>query len=248
MPNLTLGSLYTRIWQREYTDSTYTSVFFLEDAHIITQDIWSDIIYARKWDRNWDIWTADTVALQDEYTTPTKSSTIVWADWIESVSVAYGSDIYTASWNKQYIPCSQATIEQKKNWVYFSENQPKESPIFYESDWSVFIAPDPRTSEAWVWRLKITWVRNNASGGWTTSTTEQETKLPLFLLDVLYYGIVWKANEFMRRDPNIVQSKYNFYVDQKKRWIMKLNTESSESYDSSDLVDSWQVNDFNAIV
>lgn len=65
---LTLNSLYTRIGNREYTDSTYTTGIFLEDAHIIAQDLWSDIIYARKGDRNWDIFYADTVALQDEYT------------------------------------------------------------------------------------------------------------------------------------------------------------------------------------
>lgn len=48
MPNLTLDSLYDRIVAREYPDATYTSAFFLEDAHIITQDIWSDVIYERK--------------------------------------------------------------------------------------------------------------------------------------------------------------------------------------------------------
>jgi hypothetical protein len=77
MANLTLNSIYTRIVAREYPDSTYTSTFFLEDAHIITQDIWSDIIYQRKGNTNWDIWLADTVALQDEYTYPAKSSTLV---------------------------------------------------------------------------------------------------------------------------------------------------------------------------
>ena len=95
MPNLTLASINTRIVAREYPDSTYTSAFFLEDAHIITQDIWSDIIYARKGNTNWDTWTFDTVALQDEYTYPARSSTVVGADWIESVSIAFQSDTYT---------------------------------------------------------------------------------------------------------------------------------------------------------
>ena len=55
------------------------------------------------------------------------------------------------------------------------------------------------------------------------------------MLDVLYYGIAWKCHEFMRRDPNLVQSKYNFYLEQKRRGIMKMNTESSESYESTDM-------------
>lgn len=217
MPNLTLSSYYTRIVAREYPDSTYTSAFFLEDAHIITQDIWSDIIYARKGNTNWDVWLADTVALQDEYTSPAKSSTVVGADWIESLSIAYQSDTYTDTGSLKFTPCKKATIEQIKEWTRLSQELSKETPIYFESDGSVFIAPDPRSTQVGTGRIRITGVRSNASGGWTTSTTEQETKLPLFMLDVLYYGIAWKTHEFMRRDPNIVQSKYNFYLEQKRR-------------------------------
>jgi hypothetical protein len=77
MPNITLDTLYDRIVAREHPDTTYTSTLFLEDAHIIAQDFWSDIQYMRKGDRNWDIWYADTVALQDEYTKPAPTSTSV---------------------------------------------------------------------------------------------------------------------------------------------------------------------------
>lgn len=235
MPSLTLNSLYTRLVAREYPDSTYSTTFFLEDAHIITQDIWSDIQYMRRGNTNWDIWLADTVALQYEYTYPTKSSILVGADWIESVSVAYQSDTYTNIGSLKYAPCKKATIEQIRDWTRLSQELSKETPIYFESDGSIFIAPDPRSTEVWVNRLQITWVRSNASGWWTTSTTEQETKLPLFLLDTLYYGIVWKCNEFMRRDTAFVQSKYNFYVEQKRRGILKMNTDSSESYETTDM-------------
>lgn len=187
MPNLTVGSIQTRITAREHPDSTYTSAFFLEDAHIITQDIWSDIIYMRKGTRNWDIWTTDTVALQDEYTKPLATSTNVGADWIESVSVTYESNTYTNTGGLKYIPCKKATIEEKKDWDRLLEEQDRNHPIYFESDGSLFIAPEIRTGESGVNRLKLTGVRSIASGGWTTSTTETETKLPLFLLDVLYY-------------------------------------------------------------
>lgn len=39
----------------------------------------------------------------------------------------------------------------------------------------------------------------------------------------------------MQRDPAVVMAKYNFYVEQKRRGVMKMNTESSESYDNTDL-------------
>ena len=109
--------------------------------------------------------------------------------------------------------------------------------MYFEADGSIFIAPDPRSTEVGTERLRLTGVRSIASGGWTTATTESETKLPLFLLDTLYYGVAWKANEFMRRDANTVQSKFNFYDMMKAKNIRKLNTEASELMDKEYTVD-----------
>jgi len=33
------------------------------------------------------------------------------------------------------------------DWNYYLENQDRNSPIFYERDRSVFIAPDPRSDQ-----------------------------------------------------------------------------------------------------
>jgi hypothetical protein len=147
MPNLTLSSYYARLVQREFTDSTYTTTFFLEDAHIIAQDIWSDVQYMRNGNTNWDVWLANTVSLQDEYTVPPKASTTVGADFVESVSVAYQSDTYSSTGQLKYTPCKKATIEQKKDWNRLLQELNKETPIYYESDGSIFIAPDPRSTE-----------------------------------------------------------------------------------------------------
>lgn len=243
MPNLTLASLYTRTTRRAYSTPEYTSAFFLEDAHIIMQDIWSDIIYERKWDRNWDIWTADTVALQTEYTKPTPSSTIVGADYIESVWVVYNTDIYTNTANKKYVDCRQATIEEKRNWYDLLENQSKSDPIYYESDWSIFIAPEVRTWESWTARIKITWVRSVASGWWTTSTSETDIKLPVFFMEVIVYGCSWKSKEFDRRDDATIDNAYQVYTREKRLAIKKLNIEKSET------LDTWLTDqDFNDIV
>jgi hypothetical protein len=56
------------------SQSEYTSTKFLEDAHIIAQDINSEIVYYRENTKNWEIWYADTVSLQSEYTNPTVTS------------------------------------------------------------------------------------------------------------------------------------------------------------------------------
>jgi hypothetical protein len=227
-----------RVVQANFTDSTYTDPLYLEQASVIAQDIWSDIIYARKGNKNWDIWLADTVALQDEYTRPTVTSTNVGADMIESISIAYTSDTYTNTLGKVYIPCTQATQEQIKDWNRLLEEQDRDNPIYFYSDDSIFIAPDPRSTEVGTGRLQITGVRSIASGSWTTATTETDIKLPIFMFEALFYGLMWKSSEFMRRDDSIIMSKYNFYEAFKARQIKKMNIETSESYDSHNLRNS----------
>jgi hypothetical protein len=147
MANISLSSMKTRVVQANFTDSTYTDPIYLEQASVIAQDIWSDIIYARKGNKSWDMWLADTVALQDEYTRPTVTSTNVGADMIESISIAYTDDTYTNTLGKVYIPCTQATQEQIKDWNRLLEEQDRENPIYFYSDDSIFIAPDPRSTE-----------------------------------------------------------------------------------------------------
>lgn len=237
MANIVLSGIKTRLVQRNYLDSTYTDSIFLDDCHYIAQDIWSDIIYARKWNKNWDIWLADTVALQNEYTRPTVTSTNVGADFIDSVSIVYDSETYANTWDKTYTPCRQATSEEIKDWVRLLEEQSKADPIYFYSDDSIFIAPEIRTWESWTGRLRITWVRSIASGSWTTATTETSIKLPVFLFDSLFYGLMWKSAEHMGREDNVVISKYNFYINHKNQQVRKMNNETSETLDIPDIRD-----------
>jgi hypothetical protein len=187
MANISLASLKARVVQANFTDTTYTDQIYLDQAHVIAQDIWSDIIYARKGNKNWDEWLADTVSLQDEYTRPTVTSTNVGADMIESVSIAYTDDTYTNTAGKVYIPCTQATQEQIKDWNRLLEEQDRDNPIYFYSDDSIFIAPEVRTTEAGAGRIKITGVRSIASGSWTTATTETDIKIPVFMFEALFY-------------------------------------------------------------
>ena len=204
MANISLSSMKTRLVQANFLDSSYSNDIFLEQAHVIAQDIWSDIIYALKGNKSWDIWLADTISLQDEYTRPTVTSTNVGADMIESVSIAYTSDIYEQTGRKVYIPCTQATTDQIKDWNRLLEEQDRDNPIYFYSDDSIFIAPDPRSTEVGTGRLKITGVRSIASGSWTISTTETDIKLPVFMFEALFYGLIWKSAEHMRRDDAVI--------------------------------------------
>lgn len=200
MAALTVNSLYNRVVAQAYTTSDYTSTLFLEDLHIITQDFWSEVVSLQKAQRNWDIWTADTVALQDEYTKPPITSTSVGVETIENLAIAYQSDTYTGTGNLQYTPARIATDSERANWEFCLENQSNLDPIYFERDGSIFIAPDPRTSEVGTNRLQIKGIKSIASGSWTTATTETETKLPLYVLEVLTLGCIWKAHAYLRRD------------------------------------------------
>lgn len=204
MANLTINDIYNEVVQQAYTPPEYTSAVFLRHANIITQKFWNRVVNRRKARSNWDIWTADTVSLQDEYTKPSVSSTTVWAAHIESISVSYGSSTYTQTWTLQYTVCRPATSEEMADWNYYLENQSNLEPIYFERDSSVFIAPDPRSDEVGTNRLQIKGIRSIASGSWTTSTTESETKLPLFALDVITLWCIWKAHAWNRRDRNVI--------------------------------------------
>ena len=241
MALLTLSDMYSRVawddWMSYASTTEYTTTKFLQDVHIIVQDIQSDLAYLREDTQNKEIWYADTVSLQNEYTKPSVTSDNVWAQRVDSVSVCYTYDTYSETWLKKYTPCRLATREEQENWEYHLENQPNDNPIYYHFDKSVFIAPDPRTADIGTNRLKITWVRSLASNTWTTSTTETDIKLPLYFWEVIALGCVWKANARARKDRNIVLDSKNEYAIEKARAIKKMNLEMPSSLEKNRVSD-----------
>lgn len=210
---ITVNDILEDAYQEAYATPEYKASNTLGLKHLsqIVQRFWNRVVNRRKARSNWDIWLADTVALQNEYTKPAVTSEDVWAAHIETVSVTYSSDTYNETGSKIYIPCTPATDEQIRDWNYYLENQSADYPIFYQRDESVFIAPDPRSNEVGTGRLQITGIRSIASGSWTTATTETEMKLPLFTHDVLKLGLVWKIHAYERRDRALVIDAKNEY-------------------------------------
>ncbi len=219
MAKLTLNDLYTRtINQSGADEDKYTSSIFLQDVNILVQDIWSEVVRQKKGSDNWDIWTTDIVINQNEYTGPKSTSIDVWAEYIEDISVIFWAETYETTWALKYIPVKQADIEQISNWEYYGAYQPKTQPIYFQRDWSVFIAPTPLE---W-WKVKITWVRSIASWDWTLSTEEDETKLPLFMLETIVAGCVWKASTYKRIPLNEIIALKNDYMQEKELSISKI--------------------------
>lgn len=220
---ITLQDLYERVIdQINIETSKYTSAKFLMDLSMIAQDIWSEVVKKRQWNWNWDIWNTDPISLQDEYTTPLVTSENVWADYIENISISYDWEVYTETWNMKYIPCKQASEQQIKEWEYYLEYQPKTQPIYFQRDKSLFIAPDPRSNKVWTNRIKITGIRSIDSGNWTLTTTEQDTRLPLSMLETLVIGCVWKASIVKRLAKNEINDYKNDYLTEKQNSLYKM--------------------------
>lgn len=227
MANLTVNDILTDAYQEWYASPDYktSNTLWLKHIHLIVQEIWSKAIKYKKANNNWDIWLADTVSLQDEYSKPSVSSTSVWSQHIESVSVAYSSDTFGDTGLMKYIPCKSAMDYQIADWNNYLENQPKETPIFFERDGSIFIAPDPRSDEIWTNRVQIKGIRSIASGSWTTATTEQDMKLPLSMIDTIKLGLVWKIHAYERRDRWIIIDAKNEYINSMDDAIDNMFTE-----------------------
>lgn len=222
---ITLQDLYNRVIDQINIETTkYTTTKFLWDLHMIVQDIWSEIVKKRQWNSNWDIWTTDTVSLQDEYTKPLVTSEDTGADYIETLSISYDWETYLDTWNIKYIPCKLATEEQIRNWNYYLENQSKSNPIYFQRDKSVFIAPEPRTNQVWTNRIQVTWIRSIASWAWEITTTESEIKLPLHMLETMVVWCVWKASIVKRLAKNEINDYKNDYLVEKQNSIYKMDS------------------------
>lgn len=229
MANLTVNDILTDAYLEAYATPEYkaSNTLWLKHLHLIVQEVWAKAIKREKASKNWDIWYASTVSLQDEYTTPIVSSTTVWAQFIENIAITYDTTSYSATGLKKYIPCASAMDYQIADWNYYLENQSKDAPIYFERDGSYFIAPDPRTTEVGTNRLKVTGIRSIASWSWTTATTESEMKLPISLIDTLKLGLVWKIHASLARDRNIIKDAKSEYILSMDDAIANMYTEWS---------------------
>lgn len=57
------------------------------------------------------------------------------------------------------------------------------------------------------------------------------------MFDALFYYLMWKSAEHMRRDDAVVMSKYNFYIQELNRQVRKMNNEVSETMDTRSVYD-----------
>lgn len=215
--------MQARVFRRAYTTPDYTSLLSIDDLNEIKNDFWSDYVMSNTGRLNWESWTADS-EVQSEYEIPTPTSSAIWAEVLESIAITYDDDTYVNTWLAKYTTCEEVNPQTLPHeWNWYLENQPKSSPIYYRADNSVFIAPQPLSTQIGTDRVKITGIKSIPD--WTVSTLEASISLPLYALEAIEYGWIWKAHEFENRDANIQLNAYNFYESKKQKAIDKMSTQ-----------------------
>lgn len=146
---MNVSTIITRARRFAYVNSTdYSDSTALQDLNIIKDQFWAEIVARLPEDYQWETWTDETIALQEEYELPQPTSTNIGATMVKSVAISYNSDTYLETGLIQYTRArlvNPATLEFE--WNYYAENQDQEDPIYYIADDSIFVAPMPRADE-----------------------------------------------------------------------------------------------------
>lgn len=191
--------------------SQYSDANALIDLNTLKDEFWSAIVTTVNESYNWDRWTADTVALQSEYTLPAVAFDTAWNKLLKWISMNYDSETYPETWELIYVKAREINPNTlDKDWYYYTEYQSEEDPIYFIADNSFFIAPAPRT--AITWGIKLTWIKKIPD--YELTTTEANMKITVDQQNALVYGLVvhWLMNKWA--DANIIN-------DAEARWIRK---------------------------
>lgn len=172
------------------TSNQYSDANAYSDLNDAKDEIWNKIV--SEWissNYNWDIWTTDSIALQTEYGLDIPTSSNPWQKTINNVYINYDWETYTETGNLKYIQCTEKDPKNLPySWEYYEENQDKAYPIYFQKDDAIFIAPVPRSDEAWVNRIKLEWIRKIAD--WDANTTETGMKFPVDFHNVFVFALM----------------------------------------------------------
>lgn len=201
--------------------SQWSDADALSDLNELKNNFQSELINAVEEDWNWELWTADTVALQWEYTLPSVWASTAWAKQIKQVSICYDASTYENTGKIVYTPCKVVnpnTLDQ--HWSWYEENQSQDNPIYFIADDSLFIAPIPLSWEAWANYLELRGIKSIPD--YTLSTTESEMVFPL---DIQQIFVQWLEPYVMRTkwmDRNEINASIAEYERLKKQKIKQM--------------------------
>lgn len=190
------------ISEQSWGNYQISNSYALRVLNMVKDNFWSRIVSESWENRKWQQWTADTVALQSEYTQPIMSSSVTWAKLVKDISINYDGETYATTWELHFQKCREVDPSSLRyDWSWYKENQDRSDPIFYIADDSIFIAPVPRSWEAGIWRLRITGIRNIVD--YNMSSTESDTGIPSAQHEVL---VQWMLPYLWRKQGNFTQA------------------------------------------
>jgi hypothetical protein len=167
-------------------DYPYTRL--VKYLNLVKDDFFTYLITWANGEWNWDIWTTTSVASQTEYPLPEAASDTEWNLQINGVSINYDWGTYDEGTFKYKKARLVKLNNLTKNWNYYINNQSKEDPIYYIADKSIFLAPQPDSSQAWASRIQLKGIKSIVD--YDENTTEPNIKIPLYLHDVLVQGVL----------------------------------------------------------
>jgi len=220
----TPSNIITRA-RRLYNVNTtqYSDADALADLNELKNNFLSALINAVEEDWNWDKWTADTVALQGEYTLPLMGASTAGAKQIKQVSISYDWLTYENIGTKIYYPATLKNPNTLENhWSWYEENQSKNFPIYYIADDSLFIAPIPLSGEAGADYLELRGIKSIPD--YTTNTTEAEMVFPLDVQQLFVQGMEPYAMRTKWMDRNEVNAAIAEYERLQTKKIKEMTT------------------------
>jgi hypothetical protein len=167
--------------------------------NIAKDRFWSALCTARTGaDVSWERWTENIVSGQTEYLLPNVVIDANGIKKIKELGISYDGSTYTTTGKIKYCPARKVdTRNLKHDWYYYEENQSQDSPIYFVSDKSIFIAPYP--TSAVTAGIKLEGVQKITD--YTDSTTQAGAVIP----EEYHYALVQGALPYFYRKQGKIQ-------------------------------------------
>lgn len=177
----------------------------------------------------WDIFTADTVADQNEYTLPVHDATTQGIKKINRVEIKRDSTDDYHSLIRSDTIANYNTNKQYSDW--YLQAQVGSGRGFWEfRDGSIFVYPVPEN--AVTDGLKIHAIKNLidlVSGGAESTIFPRHSELRQYHYIVWLWAIPYVISHRYESDPNMVVSAENRYRAELEKMIDELNSKSNDS-------------------
>ena len=190
-------------------DTDFSDTRLLPFLNQVKNDLFSYLITGINEDHQWDIWTTASVANQSEYVLPEAASDTEWNLKISWVSINYDWETFEDG-SLKYVKAKEVRLwNLSENWNYYKNRQSVDEPIYYTADKSIFIAPIPDTNSAWTNRIELKGIKSIPD--YTTTTSEANIRIPLYLHDVLVQWLLPYIHraEWRKDEASFEEKEYN---------------------------------------